>query len=283
MVCGQGRVSPTSSPSIGLTQLGFLEIARRSTLSRMRTPRTLLTLLLTGCVVVLSACQVRTATGIEVNADGSGRVEVLVALDEELTTDLAEAEIEPFEDLADDVAGWSVSRETIDGGMAVRVASAFASPADLTTVVDQLNAGLVEGDPRVLDEVALSVAADGAATFSARAGLAPPTSTGVQAQGLAPDGDDLLALLSQPGQNLVRVEVRLTLPGDVLTAMAEDGVDEPAIEGRTVVWELSPTGLVQIGATGAARTDRTVFYAIGAGLVGLMLGIAAVVVRRRDG
>lgn len=254
-------------------------ITVRSTMSRRRRSVVLLWL---ACAVGLSACQVRTATGIDVNADGSGRVEVLVALDRELTDDLAAAEIEPFEGLDDTINGWSVSRETVDDGMALRVSSTFASPADLTAVVDQLNAGLVDGDPRVLDQVALSVASDGAATFSARAGLAPPTSTGVQAQGLAPDGDDLLELLSQPGQTLARVEVRLTLPGDVLTATTANGGADPLIDGRTVVWDLPPTGLIQVEATGAAGGDRTLLYAVGAGLVGLLLGAAAISVRRRD-
>lgn len=231
-------------------------------------------------VLLLSACQVRTATGIDVRADGSGRVEVVVALDDELTGMLDEAAVDPFEGLELLPAPWSSARETIDGGAALRVGADFATPAELTERVDDLNDGLDEGDPAVLEDVALTVGADGSTTFTAMAGLRPPDSTGIQAQGLAPDGDALRALLEEAGQELVRVEVRLSLPGDVRVATGGPD-DRRVVDGRTVVWDLDPTGLVAIAAEGDPGRDFTLWYAIGAAVLGVALGAGALTLRRR--
>lgn len=239
-------------------------------------------LLLGLLAVLLAGCQVRVATSVDVGADGSGRLELLVALDEELSTSLAADEVDPFAGIADLGEGWTVDREEVDGGDALRVRTSFASPAELTSRVEELNAGLDEEDPAVLEDVSLTVAEDGRATFAARAGLRPPSSTGIEAAGLQPDGDALQRLLEERGDELVRTELRVTLPGPILEASGPaDGGDEPTVDGRTVTWDLPPTGLVEVSATGDVPSDRTLVLAVGAGVLAFALVAAAVALRRR--
>lgn len=237
-------------------------------------------LVMAGLAVLLGACQVRVATDLDIAADGSGRLQLVVALDEELSASLAADDIDPFEGLDDLGPTWESSRETIDGGDGLRVTTTFASPAELADRVDALLEGTDEQDPAVLEAIAVTVDADGRADFSGRVGFRPPSSTGIEAQGLAPDGDALQQLLEERGDEFVRVELRVTLPGDIESAEGGDP-DRRTVDGRTVVWELPPTGLVDVRAIGGVPADRTLIYAIAVGLLAAALGAAALMVRRR--
>lgn len=248
----------------------------------MTTPRSvrLVRLLAVAALaVMLAGCQVRVATDIEVARDGSGRLQLLVALDQELSESLDADGIDPFEGLEELGDDWTTGRETIDGGNALRISTNFSSPAELADRVDALADGTDEDDPAVLEAVAVSVDADGRADFRARAGLRPPASTGIEAEGLQPDGDALAQLLEERGDDLVRVELRVTLPGSIETVDGGDP-DLRTVDGRTVVWDLPPTGLVEVRAVGAPPTDRTLIYAIAVAIAAAALAAAAVAVRR---
>lgn len=249
-------------------------------MSRHRTRHVARALLLGLLAMVLAGCQVRVATDVHVAADGSGRLELLVALDEELSASLAADEIDPFAGLDDIGEPWRSATETVDGGDAIRLSTSFASPAELADRVDELGAGLDEEDPAVLEDVGLTVDADGSATFSALAGFRPPSSTGIDAEGLAPDGEALQALLAERGDELVRTELRLTLPGDVTEASGGDEADR-RVDGRTVTWDLPPTGLVAVSATGDVPADRTIYYAVAAGVLVFALAATGLALWRR--
>lgn len=91
-------------------------------------------------VLVLSACQVHTAVGIDVDASGAGVVRVGVGLDREaarrvpnLAADLR------VDDLR--AAGWRVTgpRREADGRLWVRAAKPFSSPAEAARVVAEVS------------------------------------------------------------------------------------------------------------------------------------------------
>ena len=236
---------------------------------RRRARRCVVLLLL---AVVASACQVRVGTDVAVGADGSGRLALTIGLDEELAQSLDADAIDPFAGLDTLPDGWEVQRE---GERQVTVSADFDEPSGLADRVAQLQDGLDEQDPAVVQDASLEVAEDGSATFRARAGFRPPSSTGLEGAGVAFDGQDLAALLADRGEQVMRVDLRVTLPGPVVEGNAD------AVDGRTATWNLPVTELVEVRAVGGPASDRT-WWLVGAGaLLGLALGVVGVGLWRR--
>lgn len=225
--------------------------------------------------VLASACRVTVATDIRVDADGAGRLALVVALDEELHTALGADGFDPFEGLDDLPDGWTSERR--DGGRAIEVAVDFVDPTDLAARVAALSGGLGPDDPRLLEDVSLDVAGDGSATFTARAGLAPPGATGVVGGLLAFDGGDLASLLADPDQDVLEVTLRVRFPGPVRDAPGA------SVDGTTAAWTLAPTGLVEVSArAGVPEQGVPTPLLVGAGaLVALSLAVVGRTIRRR--
>ena len=228
--------------------------------------------LLVLLALAASACQVRVGTDVAVGEDGSGRLALTVALDEELAASLGADEIDPFAGLDTLPEGWEVQRE---GARQVTVTAGFDQPAGLADRVAQLQDGIDEQDPVVLQDASLEVAEDGSARFRARAGFRPPGSTGLQGAGVQFDGQDLAALLAERGDEVMRVDLRVTLPGPVVDGNAD------AVDGRTATWNLPVTELVEVRAAGGPASDRTWWLVGAAALLGLALGWIAVALWRR--
>lgn len=240
-----------------------------------RPSRVLRGVVLALVALAVSACQVRVGTDITVTEDGSGRLALTIALDEELASSLTTDGFDPFADLGDLPEGWSLERSDADGGMAATVSADFADPAELAGRVSQLRDGLDEEDPLLFEGVELDVAADGSATFRGRAGFRPPTSTGLEGVGVAFDGDDLQAMLAERGDEMMRVDLRVSMPGPVVDSDADQ------VDGRTATWNLPVTELVEVRAASDPPNDRTPWVIGGAAALGLVLGFALVGVFRR--
>lgn len=224
-----------------------------------------------------SACQIRVGTDITVTEEGSGRMALTVALDEELARSLAADGFDPFAGLEDLPDGWSLDRSDPDGGQAATVSADFRDPAGLAARVAQLRDGVDDEDPLLLDDVELTVAADGRATFRGRAGFRPPSSTGLEGVGVVVDGEDLQALLAERGDEVLRVDLRVSMPGPVVDGDADE------LDGRTATWHLPVTELVEVHASSDPPTDRTWWWVGGAAVLGLALGYVLVGLFRRRG
>lgn len=233
--------------------------------------------LLVALLALLAAgCQVRVATDVGVDQDGSGRLAVTVALDEELATSLTADDFDPFAGLESLPDGWSVERSEPDGGLAATVAADFADPAGLSQRVSQLAEGLDEEDPLLLEDVDLQVDEDGSARLSGRAGLRLPSSTGLDGGGLAFDGDDLRALVEERGAEVLRVDLRVSMPGPVVDGNADE------VDGGTATWQLTPgDDLVAVEVVSDPPSSRT-WQLVAAGVVGVVVGFLGLsLVRRR--
>lgn len=227
--------------------------------------------------VLVSGCQVRVGTEVAVGRDGDGRLAVTIALDEELLDSLDADDLDPFAGLDTLPEPWVIERGAADGGEAVTLSAPFDDPDGLEQRVADLQEGLDDEDPVLLDDLELTVADDGSATFAGRAGFRPPSSTGFDGEGVvAFDGEALTALLEERGDDVMRVDLRVTLPGPVVDGNADE------VDGATATWQLPTTELVEVRAVGDPPADRTVWVVAGAAALGLLLGlVVAGRVRRR--
>lgn len=235
---------------------------------------------LAGLVAVLavlaSGCQVRVGTEVAVGRDGDGRLAVTIALDEELLASLEADDLDPFAGLETLPAPWTAERRAADGGESVTLSAPFDDPDGLRQRVADLQDGLDDEDPVLLDDLELAVADDGAATFSGLAGFRPPSSTGFDGEGVvAFDGDALTALLEERGDEVMRVDLRVTLPGPIVDTNADE------VDGATATWTLPTTELVEVRAVGDPPVDRTWWVVAGAAVLGLVLVLVVTGLRRR--
>ncbi len=228
--------------------------------------------------LLASACQLRLATDVDVHRDGSGHLELRVAVDQELRAQLTDAGFDPtlgLDDAAAAAPDWTVETTEEDGGLTVSFGADFATPDDLSRLVADLQSSLGDEDAALLRDVSLQVDDDGSARFRARAGLLLPTSPGVQGDGITFDGEDLRALLATDGQRLVRDDLRLTLPGDASSATADE------TRGRTLVWHLPIGEQASISATGAPPSAWPWLPAAATFAGALLLGVLVVWLLRR--
>lgn len=228
--------------------------------------------------LLTSACQLSLATDIGVESDGSGRLELAVAVDDELATILADAGADLTLGLAQAEAAagdWEVEEVDDVAGRELRFRTSFDTPDELGRLVDELHAGLGEGDPAILSDVDLDVAEDGRASFRARAGLALPATTGAVGDGISFDADDLQELLDEQGERAARYDLRLTLPGRPVAH------DADVVDGRTLTWHLPVGEMAAIEARAEPAADRTWVLAGAAFLVAAVLAATVVVLARR--
>lgn len=240
-----------------------------------RRPRPLLLALV---VLLMSACQVRMATDIAVERDGSGTFEFAVSIDEELARDLREAGVDPLEGLEEVQDGpWELVRDDpSEGGVGVRLRADFEDSEQLGDLADDLHAELDRDDVRVHDGLQLERREDGSMALSGRVGLRLPAAPGAEGAGVTFDADDLRRLLEERGEEFVRYDVRVTLP----TAPVEHDADE--VDGNSLVWRAPVTAMRDVSAVSAAPGTSPVLIAVAVGLVAAVVtGLAVFVWRRR--
>ncbi|MDP8961885.1 MAG: hypothetical protein M3N32_09755 [Actinomycetota bacterium] len=203
--------------------------------------------------VFLSSCQLRLAMDIRTGSRGSGTLGLAVALDEELVEVLDEAGVDLLAGLDEVRAAapdWRIEKvDRGDRGLEVRLESSFDDPGEFETLLDTLDDALAEDDARLYDDLRLVPKDDGAVAFEGRIGLLLPTAPGARGAGVAFDADDLERLLATRGQDLVRYELRVTLPAPP----REHDADE--VSGSSVVWRAPIGKLREVFALSAVPTN----------------------------
>lgn len=247
--------------------------------SRARLVRHALSLALVALAV--AGCQLRLATDIVVGAEGAGELELAAAADQELVDLMAAAGVDlraGLEDVVTAAPDWEVEDVPTDDGIELRFRTRFDDPAELTTLVEELHAGLDEEDGALLRDVRLTVAEDGAVAISGQAGVILPTTTGVEGPDVVFDGDDLRRLLEERGDELIRADLRVTLPA---LPVAHDA-DE--VDGRNLTWSL-PVGEMRAfeARSEVPPPDPTPFVAAGVFVLAALLAAASVIALRRRG
>ncbi|HEX2026849.1 MAG TPA: hypothetical protein VHF25_02490 [Nitriliruptorales bacterium] len=194
-----------------------------------------------------SACQLRLATDIAVDADLQGSFEVAVALDAELTRILRDAGVDVLaglEELRADAPGWTVQRqEPASGGVEVRARARFDGSGDFAALAASLQEALDEDDARLFEDLQLRRLEGGAIAFDGAVGLVLPAAPGARGAGVGFDRDDLERLLASRGDELVRYDVRVTLPAPPRRHDA-DRVDGRSLTWRAPVGQLRPVDAV---------------------------------------
>lgn len=189
--------------------------------------------------LLLAGCRLDATTDVTVAADGSGSLEVAVELDRATADTITAGGTSLVPSVP---APWEAD-ETIDDDVhRVVLRTTFADPDGLATRVRDLQAGLDDEDPALLESLDLTMAPDGAARLAGRAGLRLPSSAGARAQGW-PDAEELVDL-ARGGD--VTATLRAHFPGEVADGNAT------AVDGRTATWSLPVGEMAAIEAAAAA-------------------------------
>ncbi|MGE3621186.1 MAG: hypothetical protein AB7L84_12065 [Acidimicrobiia bacterium] len=229
--------------------------------------------------VLAGGCRLDVRLDVAVRADGSGVVELTVSLDADATARLGPdpGQALALEDLA--AAGWEVRGPTTrpDGTTQVRASKAFADPAGLTAVVEE-----IAGPAGPFQGLSLQVERSFGRTTWELAGRLDPA-VPVESfgdEGLAaeldgkPIGRDLAALEAEVGRPLgeaVGFAVAVTLPGSMT---AEGGI----LAGDEVTWSASyGAPPVDLAASGTERRVEALAWSGAAVACGVLLVVVLVV------
>jgi hypothetical protein len=248
---------------------------------RAHRPSTLAVVLLALLTLLASGCRLRLATDVVVEAEGSGELVLAAAADQELVDLLLEAGVDlrtGLADLAESAPEWEVEDVATDDGIELRFRTRFDEPSELGQLVDELHAGLEEQDGALLRDVVLEVAEDGTVRIGGEAGVRLPETAGVVGPDVGFDSDDLQQLLEERGDELVRADLRVTLPA----LPAEHDADE--VDGRNLTWHL-PVGEMRTfsAVSEVPPPDPTPLLAAGAFVLALALAAGTILLVRRRG
>lgn len=245
-------------------------------------------LLLVLAGLLVAGCQVRSELNVTVDEDGSGTVELAVALDEDALSRRPDVLDDlDLSDLAD--TGWEITgpHEEVDGWTWLRARHRFGTPEELGVLV-----GEVTGERGPLRDVALRredafaetrYAFTGTVDFTAGAGALaddPELAEALEAQPIELLEERLGAAIDE----MIEVQVAVRLPGTVEsnapTQASNGAVWQPSVVEREAV-ELAATGTLR-------RTEPLVWVgvAIAAGfalLLYLLVRLALWRRRRRAG
>lgn len=231
--------------------------------------------------LLLAGCQVRVATDVLVQRDGSGTVALELVVDDELRDLLAEA----GQDVAGAVgsaaqdAAWQVEQVARDDATGVRLEASFDGPDQLGERVAALTRGLDADDGALLRDVELRRTDDGGYLLTAAAGLEPPLVVGsapVDEDAPRFDGDDLAALLAEGGDEIARVDLRVTFPTEP-TILAGEGT----VQGTSATLSLPNDRLERIEVSAPSPPSLVPSVALAIGAIGLGLGLLGGVFLRR--
>lgn len=221
--------------------------------------------------LVLSGCRMHVDTRVEVTAAGSGTLALVIDLDDELFESLTATGFDPTPEA---VPGWEVERVATEDGEQVRVTTSFDDPGQLAERIVDLDEGLGDDDPRLVESIDLVVGSDGTTSMEAVVGVRLPSSTGVEGPGFA-GADELAALVADPDNFTATFTV--ALPGPV----AEHNAD--IVRGATAVWQLPPGEAVNARVTSdpPALVGGWVLTAAGIGLLAGVVLLGTWLLRRR--
>lgn len=227
--------------------------------------------------LVLGGCQLRVATDVTVDVDGSGSVTMRIVADDELAAALEEAEVDVLDGLDDAAAGadWRAAPITGDEGIGVELTTDYATPDELGQRVAELSAALTVDDGALLEDVELVRTDDDGWAFTATGGIDPPRIVGSLPLEDGPvrfDGDDLAAALEEAGADVARHDLRVTFPTVPVAPDAE-------VSATAATWALPNHELATVTASAPPLpVDRRLVLYAAAGLGAAL--VAAFVVRR---
>lgn len=245
--------------------------------------RTARAVLLVALVLVLAACELRTELNVTVEPDGSGHLELALALDEEAASRRPELVDElDLGDLAD--TGWEVTgpAEEADGYTWIRARHRFGTPDELHVLVEEVAGedGPFRDFELIRDDGFAETTYRFGGTVDFSAGLEQVTEDPELAEALGAEPRELLEeRLGAAVDELVRVQVAVRLPGDVdsnaPTQASNGAVWRPSVLERDAV-ELAATGTLR-------RSERLVWVgvAIAAGFALLLFLLVRLVLWRR--
>lgn len=226
----------------------------------MRIPtQPLIWLLVCAVGLVVTGCRLDVAVGVEVEADGTGQVLVVLTADRALTDALPPgAELLIWDDAR--AAGWEASEPvpTDDAGREVRLQRPFTSMDDLATALSRIGPFLsveslrrtatLDGDTasEIRTELRLRAGLAGGNTLDGFAAFSDPDLDAVM--GGAPFAEDLAASGATPATSM-GLEIQMRAPGalDRTTGSVIDSDDDFV----TALWQVpldgSMTEVVLIG------------------------------------
>lgn len=223
--------------------------------------------------VLTSACRLELDVNVEVAADGSGAVEVVVGLDADAVDKVGGdvAAVLEVDDLT--AAGWEVDGpvEESDGYTRVRIRHPFATPSEADAIFEQIAGedGPFQGFhiERRTPFAATTTEFTGRVDFSG--GIEAFGDSGLAAQldgePIGQSVEEIEAQLGESLSRLVQVRVRVRLPGEV-TSNATTKADNGA------VWQVGfGEGAVDLQATGEERHLLPVVLVGAAGVFGFAL------------
>lgn len=236
---------------------------------------------------LLAGCEADFVLNLIVDGDGSGRVGLQVAADEELVAELEAAAsdlegldadaVDPLDALAaelDDLTGWDAEVERADGGRRVTATTRVAEAAGFVEATTALSEGLASPGVSLLGPIAVSVdeervRVDGHAEYR----------LGPEALLVDVDGDEADAAVHAAASELLEtLDVRVTveLPAPPEDANAHD------TQGRELTWHVPPGEVAQVQAVGprAGLPVWTPWVAAGAAALVALGGLAGWLVRR---
>ena len=227
--------------------------------------------------LLLSGCRVTVDVAVDVEADGSGVLQVTTAADDAAREaassddgpDPAAGPLDGVAALGESLAaeGWRTA-DTVDaaGTRAVALAVDFADPAALERLSGELADALAATEARPLEPLRLQVTED-RVLLSGSAAIEPTAA--VADAGYTPE--QVVALLEERGA--LGYTVRATFPGEVVRA------DGARVDGMTAVWQVAPGTRVDIAAE--AVRPQPVWPWVVAGVGATLLLLAAGVLARR--
>jgi hypothetical protein len=227
--------------------------------------------------VACAGCRLDVGVDITMAADGTGRVTVTAVADPQLVVAAPSA----FADLRlDDIrqAGWTVTGPTknADGSMTMTLVKPFATPAEATTILVELNGpdGPLQGLAVGLDRSFALVASTLAGHTQVTGGVGAFSDAAlVQALGSPP----LANVVTQPVDQVLGLTVTAGFAGTVTTADGQIAPDRQSVQWTPSLADGVSTPinarfeLVDQGARDARRTSHLAWGALGIYLGALVL------------
>lgn len=230
--------------------------------------------MLAASAVVVAGCRLDLAAEVALEPDGGGTAALAATFDAALLAELDALEVDPTADLAalvPDVPGWELDRSVDgDGALTITLVHRADRSDQLTDAFRELVAGLREGDPALVVDLAVDAAADGSTRVDGVAGLRPPATAGalIDDEPVGPAGDALADLVRRS----VDARLVVTMPGPVVAH------DADAIDDTTLTWEL-PVGEVRPVSASSQAPPRLPVASVAA-TVALLVVMALVAVWR---
>jgi hypothetical protein len=236
--------------------------------------RVVLLVVLAG--LVGAGCEMRTRLDVAVGADGSGHVELVVAVDEEATS--REPQLLAGLDVADvEATGWEVEgpAEGPDGWTRVAFRHEFGAPEEVAGLVEEISGpeGALQGFALERDDAFAETRYRFRGEVDLSGGVSGLLEDPELSQALGADVaelvDDLVPGEESAVDEALGVRVAVRLPGEV-----EANVPERA--GGRVVWEpdVAERQVTELSATSTlSRNDRALWL-----VVAVVAGAAAVLV-----